>query len=304
MPLLNTIGGGSIRSYGRGRGGGAALYPFTDATFTPGGALNKTGPTLTQAITGLTGTGVSAWKYDTNFFNTSSGIQLWTVPVTGSYRIETWGARGSNSGGWANAAGGYGSRMRGDFTLTSGAVIKILVGQTGGDYYGGGGGMTAVATSTNTPLIVSGGGNTISPWGYAVYHAPTTTSGTSGGYSAGGTNGYGGASGNGVWGGAGFFGNPTGTVNSGSVNVSPLSFTNGGTGGYTCNGSGGFGGGSGTDGCWWGASGAGGGYSGGGGGGRGGAGGSYNNGANQSNSAGNTSGAQLSYDGKCIITAI
>ena len=309
MPLLNTIGGASIRSYGRGRGGGAAgLYLFTDATFTPGGAVNATGPTLAQAITGLTGTGVSVWENDTTFFNTSSGIQLWTVPADGDYRIETWGARGGAS--VSSYVGGFGSRMRGDFTLTSGDVMKILVGQMGGPSYGGGGGMTAVATSTNTPLIVSGGGNTTSPWNTAVAtqrHATTSTTGVNGWYGGSpGTSGGGGYGTAGVWGGAGFTGNPTGSDS--CTATAPLSFTNGGTGGTSCNAVGGFGGGSATDGCCYGASGAGGGYSGGsgtsGGGQYGGAGGSYNNGTNQSNSAGNTTGAQINGPGICTITKL
>jgi hypothetical protein len=305
MPLLNTIGGASIRSYGRGRGGGAAgLYLFTDATFTPGGVTGATGPSLVNAITGLTGTGVSVWENDTNFFNTSNGIQLWTVPADGDYRIETWGARGGG-GSYGSYAGGYGSRMRGDFTLTSGDVMKILVGQRGGGYYGGGGGMTAVATSANTPLIVSGGGNNQTVWNATLSHAPTTTTGVAG-YGVGGTSGGGGYGTAGAWGGAGFTGNPTGTDACSAT--APLSFTNGGTGGTSCNAIGSFGGGSATDGCCYGASAAGGGYSGGGGTSGsmqyGGAGGSYNNGTNQSNSAGNTTGAQINGPGICTITKL
>lgn len=280
------------------------LYAFTDATFSPGGAVNKTGPTLSQARTGLTGTGVSVWKNDTLYFNTSGGIQLWTVPADGDYRIETWGASG---GGYGSAIGGYGSRMRGDFTLTSGDVIKILVGQTGGASYGGGGGMTAVATNTNTPLIVSGGGNTTSAWHSTRSHATTNTTGVNGSSGmAGGSGGAGGNSSAGSFGGAGFTGNPTGGDSCSATR--PLSFTNGGTGGYSCNAIGGFGGGSASDGCCYGASGAGGGYGGGGGTSSssqyGGGGGSYNNGANQSNSNGNTSGAQLSGNGVCTITKL
>ena len=56
--------------------------------------------------------------------------------------------------------GGKGARMRGDFDLTEGEKLKILVGQMGKGGYAasGGGGGTFVAKSDNTALIVAGGG--------------------------------------------------------------------------------------------------------------------------------------------------
>ena len=304
MPLLGTFGSNSTKSLTPSPvgGAGAGLYAFVDATFTSGGVSGVSGPSLAQARTGISSTDDDTWKADTSYFNTLDGIQLWTVPADGDYRIETWGA----SGGGYSGTGGYGSRMRGDFTLTSGDVIKILVGQTGGPSYGGGGGMTAVATNSNTPLIVSGGGNVNSPWSSTISHATTSTTGQSGSAYGGGSGGAGGNSNAGVYGGAGFTGNPPG---SDSCSASrPQSFINGGTGGQSCNATGGFGGGSATDGCCYGASGAGGGYSGGGGTSSssqyGGGGGSYNNGANQSNSNGNSGGAQIAGNGKCTITRI
>lgn len=284
----------------------SALYEFTNATFTSGGVSGRTGPSLTQARSGLTGTGVDAWKNNTQYFNTSNGIQLWTVPKNGTYRIETWGAQGGDN--TASYSGGFGARMRGDFTLTQGEVIKILVGQIGGTSYGGGGGGTFVAQSNNTPLIVSGGGNTRSPWNSTIVHATTATSGTGGSVpSYNGVSGSGGnATGSSAAGGAGFTGNGTNT--SCGSSVAPLSFVNGGTGGQTCNSIGGFGGGSASDGCCQGASGAGGGYSGGAGCSSssqyGGAGGSFNNGTNQSNDNGNSGTATLTGNGRVIITAL
>ena len=283
---------------------GLPLYAFTAATFTSGTATGRIGPDLATARAGLTGTGTDAWKTNTAFFNTSNGIQLWTVPADGTYRIEVWGAQGGGGG----YTGGFGSRMRGDFNLLNGQVIKILVGQTGGASYGGGGGMTAVATNTNTPLIVAGGGNTTSPWSSILSHAVTTTSGlaSSNGVNAGGTDGGGGIGGAALAGGAGFTGNGGASTCSGTV--VPLSFINGGTGGQTCNSIGGFGGGAASDGCCSGASGGGGGYSGGGGGNTssitGGAGGSFNSGSNQSNNNGNTGTATRVGNGQVIITKL
>lgn len=285
---------------------GDALYEFTDATFTPGGQGGRFGPSLVTAKAGITSTGSTTWVADTTYFNvTATGIMLWKVPAAGTYRIEVWGARGGSGNG--TYLGGYGARMRGDFALDPGVVLKILVGQSGGLNYGGGGGMTAVATSADVPLIVGGGGNTTSPWSSTLSHAVTTESGvasSSGG--AGGTAGSGGTGGNNMPGGAGFLGNGGSTTC--GTSIVPLSFINGGTGGTTCNSIGGFGGGSGSDGCCQGASGPGGGYSGGGAGSGssiwGGAGGSYNIGSNQSNDAGNVGTAILAGNGKCIITKL
>lgn len=298
------------------------LYPFTNVAFggpaglfgAPTGygwigSVANAGPTLNQLITnGVTSTDDTSWKNNTAFLNvTATGIILWTVPASGTYRIEVWGARGGNQPG-GNYQGGYGARMRGDFSLKVGQVLKILVGQQGGVTYAGGGGGTFVATDLNVPLIVAGGGNSTSAWSSTPINAVTTTSGVNGGQGdAGGTNGSGGAStsgaGNASAGGAGFFGN--GTNSTCGSSVAPLSFINGGTGGTTCNAVGGFGGGSASDGCCQGASGAGGGYSGGGGGlATVGAGGSYNIGDNQSNDAGGVGTATLPYSGRCVITRI
>jgi len=283
-----------------------ALYTFSNATFTSGGVSGRTGPSLTQARDGLTGTGVDTWKNNTTYFNTSNGIQLWTVPQTATYRVEAWGAQGGGGG----YGGGYGARMRGDFVLTQGEIIRILIGQTGGNSYGGGGGGTfVVRTPYNTDqsiLVIAGGGNTQSPWNSTLRHATTSTSGTSSSAYSGGSNGNGGQSNAGAFGGAGFF---TGPPGSDSCNATkPLSFVDGGTGGQSCNSIGGFGGGSASDGCCYGASGAGGGYSGGGGTSSssqyGGAGGSYNNGSNQSNNNGDESTAQLAQNGRVIITLL
>jgi hypothetical protein len=282
-----------------------ALYAFTDATIAPtiaSGISGRTGPSLAQLVTATTSTGDVSWKNNTSYFNATSGIISWTVPATGTYRFEVWGARGGGGG----YSGGYGARMRGDFALTAGSVIKILIGQTGGNSYGGGGGGTFVATDANVPLIVAGGGNTTSPWSSTSVNAVTTTSGTSGSVAYGGTAGGGGNATAGAAGGAGFTGNGTNT--SCGSSIAPLSFVNGGTGGQTCNSIGGFGGGSASDGCCNGASGAGGGYSGGagtsGGSQYGGAGGSYNDGTNPSNDAGGVGTATRSDNGQIIITRL
>jgi len=96
----------------------------------------------------------------------ASGIQQWTVPYTGDYRIEAIGATGGydtyiNSSQYR----GRGAKMIGTFQLSRGETIQILVGQEGGinnrSSTSGGGGGTFVVSGSNTPLIIAGGGGGI-----------------------------------------------------------------------------------------------------------------------------------------------
>ena len=291
----------------------SSLYDFTSHTFTNCGATGKDGPTLANCISSYN----TSWENNTDYFNVPSdaGIQNWTVPTTGTYTIEAWGAQGGRSNE------GYGARMRGDFTLTSGTVLKIIVGQEGGDHSvsTSGGGGTFVAKSDNTPLIVAGGGGghrNPSTTRRETTDGDTLEAGRPGWFNSslnnGGTSGSGGTSDDRGGAGAGFSGDGEASNDnrgscSPSTSVGASAFTNGGTGGWgnmymvnDCNGAqrfGGFGGG-GSGG--WGGAGGGGGYSGGGAdtnSGWSGGGGSYNSGTNQSNSIG----ANSSH-GKVVIT--
>ncbi|MFA5795455.1 MAG: DUF2341 domain-containing protein [Candidatus Brocadiia bacterium] len=229
----------------------------------------------------------------------NGSIQTWTVPYSGVFTIEVWGAQGgSNTKG---QTGGLGARMKGDFNLTAGQTIKILVGQQGiGNYYeAGGGGGTFVTDNSNNPLIIAGGGGGASNSTNGV-NAVTTSSGTLGSGSGAGTPGSGGGGGSGSYGGCG--GGLTGNGANGTWSNAPqggFSFINGGTGGngITAPIVGGYGGGAGAHGNSYVAGGGGGGYSGGTGGRQsgygGGGGGSYNAGTNQSNSAGVRTGSGL-----------
>lgn len=277
----------------------AALYSFSSHTFTPCSTTGNSGPTLASCQTAYSST---SWKNDTSLFNTSSGIQLWTVPATGTYRITVAGA----GGGAGKQAGGKGATISGEFALTQGAILKILIGQTGASYSlgsGGGGGGTFVVTNSNSPLIVAGGGGGGGGNSSASYMGGdatfTTTAGNAytggagGTATAGGTgsatlyggggggsaasgvaggNQTGGGGGLGATGGAGFGGDGGNGQND---YVVPKSFINGGAGGYRSSGSwgtistsyGGFGGGgNGTATNYQSGGGGGGGYAGGGGG--------------------------------------
>ena len=252
-----------------------------------------------------------------------NGIQLWTVPSDGTYRIEVWGAQGAfisggsySAGSEVEGGGGKGSRMRGDFTLNKGDKLKILVGQMGrgGGAASGGGGGTFVAEYDDTALIIAGGGggNRRNSTFNTVMNAVTSTTGVDGLNSSntGGSGGNGGTAGNNSGSGAGFTGNGVPSSDSRPMSITPTaasSFTNGGIGGqlqfsgiyaYIQGGFGGGGAGG------WGGTGGGGGYSGGGGdinsnSGYAGGGGSYNSGTNQSNEGG-----LWESHGKCIITKL
>lgn len=278
-----------------------STYAQNSYTFTTAGATGSLGPTQTEVNTAYLSTNLNG-SVDVN----PQGIQNFTIPISGDYRIEAYGAQGYGT------FGGRGAVMIGDFNLSAGTVLKIIAGQTAtlnntsySNQFGGGGG-SFVTYANNTPLIIAGGGGGSHASSF-VSNADGTTS-TSGNdgingttNAAGGTGGQGGSSAaNLADGGGGLLGDGAGTYAGG------LAFVNGATGGGY-RGIGGFGGGAGTGSFNDTRCGGGGGYSGGGGSHQsgsagapvGGGGGSYNNGANQQN----TSGANLG-DGKVIITRL
>ena len=235
-------------------------------------------------------------------YNYTGSLQTFVVPAgVTSVNIEVLGAQGGSVNITCTAAGGLGAQMIGDFAVTPGEVLTILVGQQGftNGQDGGGGGGSFVVNSLNDPLIIAGGGggatNNINACGGGVLNgidATITTDGTASGNGvvAGGTAGNGGgASGGSGGGGGGFF--TDGTAGAGLPGDNGKSYLNGGAGGNgNDNDFGGYGGG----GAGWftgGNGGGGGGYSGGATSGDmpftgGGGGGSYNTGTNQLNTAG------------------
>ena len=286
------------------------VAPMGPWTFTNAGATGRFGPTQAQIDANYSGTSLEG---TVTINSTHQGIQEWTVPASGTYRIEVWGASAPQQTYQAPAFNpGLGARMRGDLQLVSGVKLLILIGQMAvqSEFNGGGGG-TFVASGQNLlvaePLVISGGGGSyrcgFSEEGRYV-DAVITNDGVSRHY-AGGTNGGGGASsttGRNGAAGAGFLGD--GGISISHDYVAAKSFKNGGVGGalgYNGQQDGGFGGG-GAGG--WGGSGGGGGYSGGSAGNnnngpQAGGGGSFNSGTNQDNQAGVNVG-----HGKVIITYI
>ena len=64
-----------------------SLYSFNGITFTEcGPSFYQSGPSLAQCTGEYAQYGT--WTSNTAFFNVQNGIQVWTVPATGSYRSE------------------------------------------------------------------------------------------------------------------------------------------------------------------------------------------------------------------------
>jgi hypothetical protein len=247
---------------------------------------------LLMALSMLAMASLASAAYSQTFSYSPGSIADWTVPATGIYKIEAYGAQGGSSG---VQTGGNGAKMSGAFYLTQGTVIKVLAGGMGQDLAScntGGGGGTFVWKHSNSELLIAAGGGGGAGDSANGVNAVTSGDGTAG--SGGGTPGSGGSGGN--PGGAGWSSNGAGTDGAGG-GYSPLNGGTGGTAGTTSTGYGGFGGGSGGTGgpCSMYGAGGGGGYSGGAGqtgsSESGGGGGSYNNAdSSQDNTAGANSG--------------
>ena len=121
-----------------------AALAQTAMNFSNASATGKDGPTQAQVTAAYDNTTLD----DAVTINTQ-GIQEWTVPATATYTIEAYGAQGGrsylyNTNTWFD--GGKGAKMVGDFDLSQGDVLKIVVGQQGVEFgsgtrgAGGGGG--------------------------------------------------------------------------------------------------------------------------------------------------------------------
>jgi len=288
-------------------------------TFTNCGATGRLGPTQAQLNVGYSGLNSL-----TGLVSSTNGIQTFTVPTSGLYQIDAFGAKGGNSGGNVYS-GANGARMSGQFSLTAGDILQIVVGQlgvngtqSGSNYCGGGGGGGTFVRVNGTLVIAAGGGGgagtgELGANGYNANPATISTTGNTANGTNNMANGSPGSNGNGATGGNWYGGGGGGGLNTNGGNVvsgtianggqSFLNGSNGGTGNSyngAVGGNGGFGGGGGSVM----GGGGGGGYSGGAGGTHGGAwnatagggGGSFNSGLNQNNLA-----VANSSDGKVIL---
>lgn len=279
----------------------ANLYAFTSHTFTPCGATGPTGPSLANCISTYSS---STFEDNVSYFNVTSGIQIWTVPTSGSYTITAAGAKGGRG---YQGVGGIGSSITGTFSLTQGAKLRIIVGQSGTDnasLNGGGGGGSFVQNNSDLNatgiFVIAGGGGGGGYYVYATNVNAVTSNSSQPGWNGSAnsslanpsSSGNGGSNfSNSGGGGGGFSGNGGSSGHAGSCSnacgVGGSAFKNGGAGGPGTN-AGGFGGGASGDWHNMTGGGGGGGYSGGSGGyyyGGGGGGGSYNSGTSQTNLA-------------------
>jgi hypothetical protein len=169
---------------------------LSDASIT---VTYSNGGTLTKAITGTWEAG-NTYTYNLSKtipianFDYTGNVQTYTVPLTGTYKIECWGAQGFGAWQGGNITDGYGGYSYGDIKLRSGQMLYIYVGGydpykefEGADndvynsYNGGGigeargGGATHIATTNRGELrnyisyqdeviIVAGGGGGLE-WG-------------------------------------------------------------------------------------------------------------------------------------------
>jgi hypothetical protein len=247
------------------------LYSFSSQIFSNAQATSNIGPTQTQLNTVYPALAPT-------YLTSNTGIQTWTVPVTGTYSIVAAGAvggTGSSGGGTA----GRGVIVGCQAIFQKNQVISIIVGQSGVSAAlqttsniggGGGGGSFIVDYSTGYLYIAAGGGGGasaqgISPSGFDASFGQDGVNGTSSGTSGtnvspGGTGGNGGASfpgggsnGNAGGGGGGFYTNG-GQVFSGQPGQGGFAVLNGAQGGLSSNvlnftnSFGGFGGGGGSGG--------------------------------------------------------
>lgn len=169
------------------------LYQFLTHNFTNCGALYNNGPTLSACQTSYNTT----WVFDSSLFSMSvQGVQIWTVPQTGSYRFIVKGA----------SSAGSGRIIQGTVSLTQGDKLHLVVGQLPQFRGGGGGSFVFLGTPSigNTLIVAGGGGGNHSSstfisgltqtygqgGGTGTYHGTSFASG-----GAGGENGSGGGGG-------------------------------------------------------------------------------------------------------------
>lgn len=177
-------------------------------------------------------------------FTYTGNVQTYTVPATGTYQLQVWGANGGNDG----MVGGRGGYATGNINLTAGEIVRIYVGGQGGNCgnnnggyngggnagpsgcSGGGGGATDIrvgGTALANRRIVAGGGGGAGnggqgPGGAGGGLVGITTSGGGGTQTAGGAGngagslGQGGnRTGDGGGGGGGYYGGGAGFFDTG-----------------------------------------------------------------------------------------
>ena len=113
----------------------------------------REGPTQSEINTAYQGTNL-----ENNVTVQTRGIQEWSVPFSGTYRIEVFGASGGDS---TLGTAGKGASMSGNFTFNESQLLKIIPGQKGksnSNHGGGGGGGSFVVNAIDSSLLIAAGG--------------------------------------------------------------------------------------------------------------------------------------------------
>ncbi|WP_081618600.1 fimbrillin family protein [Segatella paludivivens] len=100
-------------------------------------------------------------SYSPRTFDYTGNIQMYTVPVTGTYKLEVYGAQGGGANN-NTIAGGQGGYSYGNIKLKKGTTLYIVIGGAGSSYNGNSGGLGGYNGGGNggngsTDIIATGG---------------------------------------------------------------------------------------------------------------------------------------------------
>ena len=129
------------------------------------------GATLTKSLSGTWDAGkVYDYNINSSFsstqdFSYTGDVQSYTVPFTGTYKIECWGAEGGDDPNKGGALPGKGAYTSGYINLTSGRQLFLYIGGVGSSLYkqinyGGWNGGGTSTSNANTYFPSGGGGST------------------------------------------------------------------------------------------------------------------------------------------------
>jgi titin len=155
-----------IMMQGAGSYSGASLSVSIGANafaFTTCGMSGPTGPSQANCDAAYAGTSLEG-----RVSVTAGGVQNFTFPYPGTYRVTSMGAAGAAAGPYGGGTpaypGGRGALVRSDAFIPQGITASVLVGQMGTGYgvgySGGGGGATYYVVGGYQWVVAGGGGGT------------------------------------------------------------------------------------------------------------------------------------------------
>jgi hypothetical protein len=276
-----AIYGGTLSSSSAPNGGSVTISSVTSGYSSTGAGIKcSSGTTASIAGTTVTinsvGTTPTCTVVLSKLFDYTGGAQSYTIPITGTYKLQVWGAQGGTVSSKTGGLGGYSigtlvlSEIKNFYVYVGGSGSTSAGGFNGGGGRGstsaaGGGGATDIRIDTNSDgtgtlyerVIVAGGGGgsgqdscatASTGYGGGLTGGGSSSQGSCGTQAGGGTQTAGGSGGlySGTYGASGTFGTG-GTATDGSYDGG------GGGGGW-------YGGGSGASAGWSNAGGGGSGY--------------------------------------------